>query len=161
MNFEKKSAIYLNNLIASGSFYSGKIVGVDEELFRAEAIVSIEKETTLFERDILIYKKQDDTVAWKVLEKTKKERDIVLPNANWAYPDFSNRIVLAIDTAISSKGQPCILYFIVKELPILNKKERVHLYFNIADALLTQVISELGDKATIQAREDVGTSQKG
>ncbi len=130
MSFETEAISYVKGLCTSGTFISGSITGIKEDLFTATAIVSVIIDTQVTEKKIIIYK-ENDVFVWKYLNAMDRNpSNLDYRETDWNYPSYVKRIVAPVALIMDDMGIKMYGWFQLNSLPIVLKATTVYLYCN-------------------------------
>jgi hypothetical protein len=147
MNFEQLSNEYLANLVATGVFVTGDLVGVNEVLQTSTAKVGYLFNDQVSEKFIIIYK-VNNNMTWKFYNQADNVLLYDYSTADWNYPSFSKRIVAPIKLSLDYPQFE--IWFRLNNLPVVNKNDTLYCYCNeilpehqaLADSLQGQITIE-------------------
>ena len=147
MNFEQLSNEYLANLVATGVFVTGDLIGVNEVLQTSTAKVGYLFNDQVSEKFIIIYK-VNNNMTWKFYNQADNVLLYDYSTGDWNYPSFAKRIVAPI--SLSLQYPQFEIWFRLNNLPVVNKNNTLYCYCNeilpehqaLADSLQGQITIE-------------------
>lgn len=125
MSYEQRVVQYVKDLCINGTFISGAVTGLHEDLGTAEAKVMVEIADSISEKYIIIYT-VNSSFNWKYLNIMNNYQKYKQTTGDWEYPQLSKRIVAPISLLLQYPQFE--VWFRMNNLPISNVNGILYCY---------------------------------